>query len=204
MKNKFVIIEGGEGSGKSTIVKYLNSELSKKGINVCVTREPGGSRVAENIRKSFINDKLAPISQLFCFLAARAVWTEQVLIPKLKECDVVITDRSYPTTYSYQGVVGKIGLDAVVRLNRIAMRKINPDLVIILDIDAKTGLTRSRSTGETNAFEKESIQFHTKANKAYLELARTYNWKVVDARKPLIDVKRNVLNIITELINLNS
>ncbi len=199
MKNKFVIIEGGEGSGKSTIVKYLNDELSKNGINVCATREPGGSTVAENIRSAFINDKLTPISQLFCFLAARAVWTEQVLIPKLKECDVVITDRSYPTTYTYQGIVGKVGLDKVVRLNRIAMRKINPDLVIILDVDAKIGLTRSKSTGETNAFEKESIKFHNQANKAYLELARTYNWKVVDARKPLIDVKRNVLDIITEL-----
>ncbi len=198
-KCKLIIVEGGEGSGKSTIVKYLYNELKKKKINVYATREPGGSRVAEDLRKSFINTKLEPLSQLFCFLAARAVWTEQVLAPKLNKCEVVITDRSYPTTYSYQGIVGGVGLEKVSAMNKIAMRNIKADLVIVLDIDAHEGLKRSYSTKEVNAFEREKIDFHIKANKAYLNLAKKYKWRVVDARKPLKEVKRDVLNIVERL-----
>jgi len=202
-KGKFIIIEGGEGSGKSTVVKYVTRKLESSGINVIATREPGGSNVAEGIRKSFINCKLEPISQLFCFLAARAVWTEQILIPTLKKCEVVITDRSFPTTYSYQGIVGKLGLNRVIRLNNIAIRKIKPSLVIILDVDAKVGLKRSHSTGDTNVFERENITFHIKANKAYLDLAKRYHWKIVSAMQPLKNVQNQTLELIMNLMRSN-
>ena len=192
-KGKFIIIEGGEGSGKSTIVKYIIQKLHNR--KVIATREPGGSKVAEDIRKAFINDKLDPISQLFCFLAARAVWVEQVLKPTLEKGITVISDRSFPTTYSYQGIVGGVGLAKVVSLNEIVMRGIKPDLVIILDIDAKTGLQRSHQTGDVNAFERAGLEFHTKANKAYLALAKKYHWKIVDARQPLEQVKKQVLDL---------
>lgn len=200
MKKKFIIVEGGEGSGKSTIVKYVAEKLRKSDIDVLATREPGGSKVAEAIRKAFINDKLEPVSQLFCFLAARAVWVEQILAPALKKGRVVLSDRSFPTTYSYQGIVGGIGLERVKKLNMVAMRSIKPDLVIILDIDAQTGLRRSSDTGDTNAFEKESIDFHTKANAAYLELAKNYHWKIIDARQPLSTVKKQVYSIVSGLV----
>lgn len=197
MKGKFIIIEGGEGSGKSTVVKYIANRL--RNCNVITTREPGGSRVAERIRKAFINDKIDPVSQLFCFLAARAVWVEQVLKPAFESGKTVISDRSFPTTYSYQGIVGGIGLDKVAKLNDIAMRGIKPDLVVILDIDAKTGLKRSHQTGDVNAFEKAGFEFHTKANRAYLQLAIKYHWKVVDARQPLDMVEKEVLLLIEKI-----
>jgi len=202
-KGKFIIIEGGEGSGKSTVVKYVTRKLKSSGINVMATREPGGSNVAEGFRNSFINCKLEPISQLFCFLAARAVWTEQVLIPNLKKRDVVVTDRSFPTTYSYQGIVGGLDLHRVMGLNNLAMRHIKPDLVIILDVEAGEGLRRSQSTGDTNAFEREKFSFHIKANKAYLELAKKYHWKIINAMQPLESVQNQTLATILNLMRYN-
>ena len=195
-KGKFIIIEGGEGSGKSTVVKYVVDKLKREGVNVAATREPGGSDVAEGIRKAFINTKLKPITQLFCFLAARSAWVEQFLSQNLEKGISVVTDRSYPTTIIYQGINGKIGTGLVNKLNAMAMQKIKPDLVIVLDVTAEEGLERSKSTGETNAFEEESINFHKQANKNYLSLAKKYHWQVVDAMQPLERVKKEVLELV--------
>jgi len=199
-KGKFIIIEGGEGSGKSTIVKYVVEKLKQQRFNIVATREPGGSNVAEGIRAAFLKTKLKPVTQLFCFLAARSAWVEQLLLPNIEKGISVVTDRSYPTTIIYQGINGKIGTGIVNKLNAMAMQKIKPDLVIVLDVKAEEGLKRSKSTGDTNAFEEEGINFHKQANKNYLSLAKKYHWHVVDAMQPLERVKKEVLNSINAII----
>lgn len=199
-KGKFIIIEGGDGSGKSTVVKYVTQKLNDRGVDIVATREPGGSGVAEGIRGSFINTRLKPVTQLFCFLAARSAWVEQFLAPKLKSGKSVITDRSYPSTIVYQGIAGGLGTDVVNNLNAMAMQKIKPDLIIVLDVEAEEGLKRSRSTGETNALEEESINFHKQVNQSYLTLAHRYHWHIIDAMKPLAVVERGVYAIISALM----
>jgi len=200
MKGKFILIEGGDGSGKSTIVRYVANEFRKRKIKVVTTREPGGSRVAEGIRKAFINTQLSDTTLLFCYVAARSAWVEQVLKPKLQQGNIVLCDRSYPSTYAYQGIAGGLGLKRVAELCQIAMQKIKPDIVIVLDVDHREGLKRSHATGDVNALEKKGMIFHKKVNNAYRQLAKKYRWKLIDANRPLENVKKEVWAIVKKLV----
>lgn len=200
MKGKFILIEGGDGSGKSTIVRYLASEFRKRKVKVVTTREPGGSKVAEGIREAFINTKLSATTQLFCFIAARSAWVEQVLKPKLEKGNIVLCDRSYPSTYVYQGIAGGLGLKKVADVCKIAMQNIKPDVVIILDVDHREGLKRSHATGEINALEKAGMEFHKKVNSAYRQLAKKYHWKLVDANQPLEKVKIDTYELVNKCL----
>ena len=199
-KGKFIVIEGGEGAGKTTVVRYIAERLNKENIPVLATREPGGSPIAESIRQSFIDSKLDAISQLYCFAAARAVWVEQFLKPALSEGKTVISDRSFPATYVYQGLAGGLGLSFVKRINDDTMRDIVPDLIIVLDISPEEGMKRSLKSGEINAFENESLSYHEKVNKSYIRLAQKNNWPIVDANKPLESVLNKAYSLVYNVV----
>ena len=199
-RGKFIVIEGGEGAGKTTVVRRVAERLKEENIPLVATREPGGSVVAESIRKSFINNKLGALSQLYCFSAARAVWVEQFLKPALAEGKNVISDRSFPATYVYQGLAGKLGLPLVKKITNPTMRDVKPDLIIILDVSPATGVERSFKSGDTNSFEKESLAYHQKVNKSYLFLARKNNWPIVDANEPLESVLNKTYTLVRAVV----
>lgn len=182
---RFIVFEGGEGSGKSTVARAVAERLQAEGRTVVLTREPGGTPAGEQIR-ALLHEPLSPWAELFAFLAARAELVERVIRPALARGDIVICDRFAPSTFAYQ--VHARGLDAVVvrTANRAATGGLEPDLVVYLDLDPAAGLARKQGEGAAIATGLEGLAFHRKVREGYLLQARDdpARWAVIDASLP--------------------
>jgi len=189
----FIVFEGGEGSGKSTVSAAIATRLRGLGRTVVHTREPGGTRAGELVRQ-LLHEPLTPWAELFAFLVARAQLVEEVVAPALARGDTVLCDRFSPSTFAYQ--VHARGLDATaVRLaNAFATGGLEPGLVVYLDIDPEVGLRRKH--GETEAIRTglEDLEFHRKVREGYIAQAEADRdrWLVVDASLPLEKVVERV------------
>lgn len=175
MPGLFVTFEGGEGSGKSTQVTRLAARLRGRGIEPVVTREPGGTPLAERIRTLLLDPALAPgpNTEALLMVAARADLVTTLLRPALADGRVVLCDRYGDSTLAYQGA-GR-GLDAglLTSWNRAATGGLSPDLTLLFDVAAELGLARrSRAAGQPNRLDLESEAFHTRVREHYIELAR--------------------------------
>jgi dTMP kinase len=179
---KFIVFEGGEGSGKSTASAAIAERLRASGVAVVHTREPGGTRAGELVR-GLLHEQLTPWAELFAFLAARAQLVEEVIRPALARGETVICDRFAPSTFAYQ--VHARGLDesAVRSANTTATGGLEPDLVVYLDIEPAVGLRRK--LGETEAIRTglEGLAFHRNVREGYLAQAAgdPEKWLVIDA-----------------------
>jgi len=182
---RFIVFEGGEGSGKSTVARAVAERLQAEGRTVVLTREPGGTPAGEQIR-ALLHEPLSPWAELFAFLAARAELVERVIRPALGRGEIVICDRFAPSTFAYQ--VHARGLDAVVvrTANRAATGGLEPDLVVYLDLDPAAGLARKQGEGAAIATGLEGLAFHRKVREGYLLQARDdpARWAVIDASLP--------------------
>lgn len=182
---RFIVFEGGEGSGKSTVARAVAERLQAEGRTVVLTREPGGTPAGEQIR-ALLHEPLSPWAELFAFLAARAELVERVIRPALARGEIVICDRFAPSTFAYQ--VHARGLDAVVvrTANRAATGGLEPDLVVYLDLDPAAGLARKQGEGAAIATGLEGLAFHRKVREGYLLQARDdpARWAVIDASLP--------------------
>ncbi len=179
---RFIVFEGGEGSGKSTASAAIASRLRATGNVVVHTREPGGTKAGELVR-GLLHEDLSPWAELFAFLVARAQLVEEVIRPALSRGETVICDRFAPSTFAYQ--VHARGLDetAVRAANAAATGGLEPDLVVYLDIDPEVGLRRK--LGETEAIRTglEGLEFHRNVREGYLAQAAAEpdRWLVIDA-----------------------
>jgi dTMP kinase len=182
----FVTFEGGEGSGKSTQVARLAARLRARGFEPVLTREPGGTPLAEGIRELLLDPAwhCGPMSEALLMEAARADVVTHVVRPALAAGRVVLCDRYDDSTLAYQG--GGRGLDAglLAMLNRAATGGLLPDLTLLYDIPPELGLARrERAAGDTNRLDREPAEFHARVRRRYLELAATApeRWVVLDA-----------------------
>lgn len=182
---RFVVFEGGEGSGKSTASAAVAERLRAAGVTIVHTREPGGTRAGELVR-GLLHERLTPWAELFAFLVARAQLVEEVIRPALGRGETVICDRFSPSTFAYQ--VHARGLDEqqVRTANALATGGLEPDLVVYLDIDPEIGLRRKH--GETEAIRTglEGLAFHRKVREGYLAQAAAdaARWLVIDGTLP--------------------
>ncbi|MBQ3835370.1 MAG: dTMP kinase, partial [Elusimicrobia bacterium] len=181
-KSFFITIEGGEGCGKTTQSKLLKKYLEDKGFKVVLTREPGGSIVAEQIRNILLNPsfKVNPLSELMLYEASRAQHLEEIIKPNLKKGFIVICDRFIDSTLAYQGYGRGLDKNIIKKLNDIASCGITPDITFYLDVDPKEGIKRAKSVNKGkltggDRIEKESIKFHNKVRKGFLDLAKKYS-----------------------------
>jgi dTMP kinase len=177
----FITLEGIEGCGKTTQLQLLAGRLKDKGHKITVTREPGGCPIADQIRNILLdadNRAIVPLTELLLYAAARAQHVTEVIAPALEEGRIVLCDRFTDATIAYQGYGRELDLIIINRLNELATDGIRPDLTILLDCKAETGLNRaiSRINSTTGAreerFELESLQFHKRVRDGYLGLAR--------------------------------
>ena len=177
----FITFEGVEGSGKTTQIRRLKRYLTQKGIPCKLTREPGGSRISEKIRKILLNPdhrEMSSISELFLYEASRAQHVKEVIEPLLKKGVVVLCDRFNDATIAYQGYGRKIGLELVEKLNRLSSQGINPDVTFLLDCPSDMGLKRAIQRNQAlkkekeERFEREKIQFHHRVRRGYLSIAK--------------------------------
>ena len=186
---RFITLEGGEGTGKSTQIRRLAAMLADKGGKVLTTREPGGSPGAEQIRKLMVEGEPGrwnAITETLLAYAARADHVARTIGPALKEGRWVISDRFSDSTYAYQGVGRGLDRETIRRIDSAVLDDFAPDLTLILDLDVATGLARAHARNQAsveNRFEKFGTDFHEKLRQAFLDMARRYpeRCRVIDA-----------------------
>lgn len=171
----FIAVEGPEGAGKSTQVGLLADWLRARGGDPLVTREPGGTAVAEEVRRVLLeSDRLSARTELLLMLASRSTLVEAVIRPALEAGRVVITDRFHLSTLAYQGYGRELPLEDVVRMNRFATGGLEPDLTVLLDVEPELGAARRTGRGSSpDRIERAGPAFHRRVVEAYRELART-------------------------------
>ena len=201
----FITVEGGEGVGKSTNMAFLESALRAHGIALDVTREPGGTPLAESVRELLLavrDEGVDASAELLLIFAARAQHLHSRIEPALAAGTWVLCDRFTDATYAYQ--CGGRGLDAqmVQQLEQMVQSELRPDCTILLDAPVATGLERARDRGELDRFEQEDLEFFERVRETYLDLARegSGRYRVVDASRPLDDVQSELSAICDELV----
>ena len=200
----FITFEGGEGVGKSTNIAFLQDYLRSRGVELVVTREPGGTRIGEEIRQLLLqvrDDAVAPMAELLLIFAARAQHIAEIIEPALCSGKWVLCDRFTDATYAYQ--CGGRGLDAaqVRTLETLVQGELRPDCTILLDAPVSTGMERANGRGELDRFEQEHRQFFERVRATYLRLARegSGRYRVIDAGLPLEAVQQQLLATCREL-----
>lgn len=190
----FITLEGGEGSGKSTVIQYMKEKLEEQGYEVIVTREPGGVEVAEDIRKVIFDHKMNPLTEALLFTAARKEHLEHTVIPAIQTGKIVLCDRFVHSSYVYQGVIGGVGLEQVRRLNELVVGEWMPDFTFFLDVDPEVGLKRISDNGRsTNRMDHLPLETHEQIRSTYQEVL--YHEKrseviVIDANQCIEDVRK--------------
>jgi dTMP kinase len=213
LKGIFITLEGIEGAGKTTQVSALTANLIDLGYDVQVTREPGGCPIAQRIRTILLdpaNAELAPLAELFLYLADRAQHVGQVIRPALEAGKVVLCDRYADATIAYQGFARGLGQKRVTDLNYEATDGLTPDLTILFDLPAEVGLGRAMARIEgldagvppESRFEQEALDFHQKVRDGYLELARQFpdRFVIVNAEKSPDDLGRDIQSAVGKWI----
>jgi dTMP kinase len=209
-KNIFITIEGGEGSGKTTQSLLLKKFLEGLGYEVLLTREPGGTVLAESIRNILLNPtlNLVALSELFLLEAARVDHIKKLILPALKDGKIVICDRFIDSTIAYQGYGRKLDLQLINDLNLVASFGLVPILTIYIDIIPSKGLSIARKKNSKvcnnmcgDRIESESIQFHNNVRKGYIEQARRHP-KRIKIVKPQVTLEkthvliRNIVGVV--------
>jgi dTMP kinase len=200
----FITLEGPEGSGKSSHIPNLVQYLREKGHTVFSTREPGGTSIGEQIREVIHNLKnveMHPRTETLLYQAARAQIVEQVVKPRLKEGEIVISDRYYDSTIAYQGYGHQQDLEQVRTLVKYATGGLAPDLTVLLDVDVEVGLGRKKKNGaEWNRMDAHEIEFYQRVRAGYLEMAKqeSSRWVVIDAGREWQAVQEELRKVIEE------
>ena len=199
---RFITFEGGEGAGKSTQVKALAAKLGSRGIDVAVTREPGGSPGAEDIRKLLVEGEPGRwdvLSETLMIFAARADHVAKTIKPALARGAMVLCDRFTDSTYAYQGAGRGMPRETIRRIESIALPDLKPDLTFMLDLPAEEGLKRasSRRHGETR-FEQFDVAFHERLREAFRDIARqnTARCVAIDAMQSVDAVEAEIWRVV--------
>jgi len=200
---RLITFEGIEGCGKSTLAKELYEYLKSKNYKVIFTREPGGGKLGEKIREILLSNEfeIPDYSELFLFLASRYEHTKNVIIPRLKEGYIVISDRYMDSTIAYQGYGRKIDLKLLEKLNEIATLGIKPDLTFLIDLPEESSFNRLKDK-ILDRIESEEIEFYKRVRFGYVEIARNepLRFIILDGTMELQTLKQKVFEITENLI----
>jgi dTMP kinase len=205
----FITLEGIEGSGKTTQIDPISRFLRSNGIDLAVTREPGGTAIGEKIRAILLDpqsSEMDPATELLLYTADRAQHIRQVILPALKAGKVVLCDRYFDATLVYQGYARGLDIPNIRELHRLMCDGLTPSLTLLFDLTPEEGLFRAwkqihsgERTGNEARFEKEAVDFHRKVRQGYLELARSEpdRFQLVDAAQGEENVREQVFTLLT-------
>ena len=201
-KGLFITFEGPEGSGKSTHSRLLCDFLRRKGFKVLHTREPGGTKVSEKIRKVLLDPKnkdMGVVSEMLLYMAARAQIVEERILPALKKGKIVVCDRFADATLVYQGYAGGLDVKIIKDTGRLVTKGLSPSITFLLDIDAKKGLLRSGRVRDR--MERKALSYHKKVRKGYLTIARKepLRIKVLSATGAIEETQEKIRNAVLRL-----
>ena len=202
----FITVEGIEGVGKSTAVKFIHDYLIKAKQSVVLTREPGGTLIAEKIRQVLLTptpeEKMEPDTELLLVFAARAQHIRNVILPELKAKKWVISDRFIDATFAYQGGGRQMDISRIETLERWIVNGLHPDMTLLLDAPAHVGLERAKHRGPRDRIEQEKIAFFERVREGYLKRAARDKKRfcIIDAAQSLEKVHLELKNILDKLL----
>lgn len=204
----FITFEGGEGSGKTSAMNYIEEKLKELGYQIIRTREPGGTPIAEEIRNVILDKKNTNMdirTEALLYAASRRQHLIEKVWPALKEGKLVLCDRYLDSSLAYQGGARGIGIENVLEVNMFATEGTYPDLTLLFDIKPEDGLDRinKNKDREVNRLDLEKMEFHQKVRENFLFLANKYKdrFVIIDASKSVEEVRTNALNVILERLN---
>lgn len=207
----FLVVEGVNGAGKTTVKSHIIATLKERGIDFIETFEPGDTPLGKSIRSLLLGkdrDIESSLAELFLFAADRAEHVARVIRPALQAGKIVICDRYYYSTTAFQGYGRGNNLKQIEEINKIAVNGVVPDLVLLLDIDAEIGLKRNLAqkvdgnTFTVDALENEDLEFHKRIRQGFLKIAEDSKepFVVIDAAKELVEVISEIDNLLTRLL----
>ena len=205
MRGRFITVEGVEGVGKSTQLARLNSYLRAKAIDLIMTREPGGSPLAEQVRSLLLtprDDAMTPDAELLLVFAARADHLASVVVPALQRGQWVLSDRFTDATFAYQGAGRGISVARIAELEQWVQGALRPDRVIILDLPPEEGARRVQRRAKPDRFEREQLDFFHRAREMYFSRARldASRYRVVDAGGGEDEVHERIIGAVADLL----
>jgi dTMP kinase len=201
----FITLEGPEGAGKSTNREYLAERLRAQGVDVLLTREPGGTPLAERIRELLLapaDESMAADTELLLVFAARAQHLAKVIRPALARGAVVLCDRFTDATYAYQGGGRGLSVERIAQLENFVQGELRPDLTLLFDLPIEVGMARAEARGRLDRFEQEGRNFFTAVRQTYLARAAQApaRYRVLDAGQSLAQVQLALDALLPELL----
>ncbi len=208
MKGKFIVIEGPDGCGKSTIAKNVYELLKKEGEMVILTREPGGTGIGESVRSILldINEPMSPRTEALLMAASRAQIVDEVIKPSLEKGTHVICDRYVYSSLVYQGIGRKLGINTIMEINQFAMDSVMPDLTLYLELSFEEALIRRGIRDVSDRMEAQSDEFHTSIHNGYDEIYQMYkeshNIVRIDASRTEREVTEEAYQIAKKILEV--
>ncbi len=202
----FITMEGPDGSGKSTQIELLRDYLSGKGYDIIICREPGGTKISEAIRQVILNKdftEMGNMTEMLLYAAARAQLVEEVIRPALENDKIVICDRFVESSAVYQGIARGMGIELVYEINQYAIGDTMPDLTIMIDIDAGTGISRKKKQAELDRMERETMEFHQRVVEGYRKIAVQYPERIlkIDGSGSIKDIHGQIAAAVDKIIS---
>ncbi len=186
----FITMEGPDGSGKTTQINLLSEYLKENNYDVIITREPGGTRISEDIRSILLNKEyteMNSMTELLLYASARAELVSEVIGPAIEAGKAVISDRFLDSSLVYQGIARGLGIDKVYKINECAIQGYMPDKTFLLWLSAEDGILRKKNQKELDRMERESLEFHRMVADGYCSLAKRFPERImkIDATLPI-------------------
>lgn len=206
----FITIEGCEGAGKSTAIKFIEDYLKPHDVSLLITREPGGTEIAEDIRKILLplaghyHEEMCTITELLLYFASRAQHLTRSIIPALENGQWVLCDRFTDSSYAYQGIGRGISEATVAQLEKMVHGDLQPDFTLLLDLDPKIGLERIHKTGRAlDRIEVENLDFFERVRESYLKRAKNApkRFRIIDASKKPAEVEEQLKKILDDIVD---
>lgn len=208
MIGKFIAFEGSDGSGKTTILNNVEKFLIENNIDFIITREPGGTKISEEIREILLsndNSEMSARTEALLYSASRAQHVDELIIPNLQKGKLVISDRYVLSSLAYQGFGRDLGYDKVKEINDFATDNLSPDYTFFFNVDPITVLKRKRNNFVTDRLENESNSYHNKVYNGYQEILKRNkdNLIIIDASKSIEEVTEQTISKLKSILNID-
>ena len=204
MKGLFIVMEGPDGSGKTTQINLLKEYLEEAGYECLITREPGGTVIGEEVRQLILNPEhkeMSPVTEMLLYAASRAQLVHEVIGPALEEGKIVISDRFVDSSIVYQGIARKLGISTVSAVNAPGIGIYSPDGIFFIDLSEAEGLRRKKEQKNLDRMEQEGIDFHHMESEVYRKvLSGRPEVMKIDGGRSIDTIQKKIRNHVDELL----
>lgn len=204
MKGLFIVMEGPDGSGKTTQINLLKEYLEEAGYECLITREPGGTVIGEEVRQLILNPEhkeMSPVTEMLLYAASRAQLVHEVIGPALEEGKIVISDRFVDSSIVYQGIARKLGISTVSAVNAPGIGIYRPDGIFFIDLSEEEGLRRKKEQKNLDRMEQEGIDFHHMVSEGYRKvLSGRLEVMKIDGGRSIDTIQKKIRNHVDELL----